>query len=186
VFAGGFIIGIIVMNMGKTFLLAEGGVLNIHSLNRMKYLEVDGTALLRFVLSERAAIIALLVVLATTFAGIAASYLFTFGQGALIGMFITAATIRYGLKGILLIIVGLFPHQLLLIPAWVMLLNWCCQLCCKFYFPAKDCELDYANRRRYLLKKGVWLLWIIGVVIIGSILECYVNPILVTEILNIF
>lgn len=186
VFAGGFIIGIFMMNIGKTFFLNDGGILNIHSLNRIKYLAVDGPALLRYILSERAGMIFLLVLLATTFVGIIASYLFTLWQGMLMGMFITAATIRYGMKGILLIIAGMFPHQLLLIPAWVMLLNWCHQLCCKFYFPAKDYESGYLNRNHYLIRKGVWFLWIIGVVIIGSVLECYVNPILVTEILNIF
>ncbi len=185
-FAGGFIAGIFIMNFGKTFFLSDGGILNINALNRIKYLDVDGTALLRYVLKERAGMVFLLVILATTLAGIISSYVFVLWQGALTGMFITAATIRYGMKGILLMLAAMFPQQLLLVPAWIMLLNWCCQLCCKFYYPHKDYDPEYGNRNRYLIRKGILFLWIIGVVIIGSILECYVNPILVSEILKIF
>ena len=185
-FAGGFVAGIFIMNIGKNFFLDNGGILNINALNRIKYLEVDGSALFRYVLKERAGGVFLLTIMATTFIGIAASYLFVLWQGALTGMFITAATIRYGMKGVLLMLAGMFPQQLLLVPAWVMLLNWCCQLCCKFYYPHKDYETGYRNKNSYLIRKGVMFLWIIGVVIIGSILECYVNPILVTELLNIF
>ncbi len=186
VFAGGFVVGIFAMNLAKDFFLSDGGILNINALNRIKYLEVDGAALLRYVLGEKAKIFFLLVILSTTFAGIASSYGFVLWQGVLTGMFITAATIRYGMKGILLMIAGMFPQQLLLVPAWVMLLNWCCQLCCHFYYPHKDCEPEYSNRKRYAVRKGVTFLWITGVVIIGSILECYVNPILITEVLKIF
>lgn len=185
-FAGGFIAGIFLMNIGKNFFLSDGGILNISALNRIKYLEVDGSALLRYVLKERSGVIFLLVILSTTFVGVAASYAFVLWQGALVGMFITAATIRYGMRGILLMLAGMFPQQLLLVPAWIMLLNWCCQLCCKFYYPHKDYEPAYRNRNRYMVRKGVLFLWIVGVVIIGSILECYVNPILISEILNIF
>jgi hypothetical protein len=159
--------------------------LNASTLSRIKYLDVDGTVLLRYTLFERAKIAFVLVIFSTTFIGIAASYMFVIWQGTLIGMFITAAVIRFGLKGILLMLVGALPQQLLLIPAWVMLLNWCCQLCCKFYFPHKDREA-MANLSHYLVRKGITLLWIIGVVIIGSILESYVNPILVTELLGVF
>ncbi len=185
-FAGGFIVGIFIMNLAKNFFLSDGGILNINSLNRIKYLDVDGAALLRYVLTERAGMVFLLVILSTTFVGIASSYVFVLWQGTLTGMFITASTIRYGMKGILLMLAGMFPQQLLLVPAWVMLLNWCCQLCCKFYYPHKDYEPGGWNKNRYLIRKSIMFLWIIGVVIIGSILECYVNPILVSEILNIF
>lgn len=186
IFAGGFIIGIFIMNAGKNFFLNDGGILNISALNRIRYLDVDGGALLRYILGERAGIIFLLVVLSTTFVGVIATYVFVLGQGVLVGMFITAATIRYGMKGVLLTLVGMFPQQLLLVPGWVMLLNWCCQLCCSFYYPHKDYEPSYRNRNQYLLRKGIFFLWTLGVVIIGSILECYVNPILMTELLKIF
>ena len=184
-FAGSFIAGILIMNIAKSFFLGDGGILNSSALSRIKYLNVEGAMLLRFTLFERTKIAFVLVIFSTTFIGIAASYLFVVWQGILSGMLFTAAVIRYGLKGIVLILAGIFPQQLLLIPAWVMLLNWCCQLCCKFYFPHKDNEM-VANQRHYLMRKGMILIWIMGIVVIGSILESYVNPIILSELLNIF
>ena len=184
-FAGSFIAGIFIMNIAKSYFLSDGGILNPGTLSRLKHLTVDGTMLLRYTLFERTKIAFILIIFSTTFIGIAAAYVFVIWQGFLTGMFLTAAVIHYGFKGILLMIAGVFPQQLLLIPAWIMLLEWCCQLCCKFYFPHKDKEIS-VNQRHYLVRKGVILLWIIGVVIIGSILESYVNPIILSELLNVF
>lgn len=184
-FAGSFIAGILIMNLAKMYFLTDAGVLNAGILSRIRYLNIDGTMLLRHTIFERGKIGFVLVIFATTFIGIAVSYIFVIWQGMLMGMLITASVIRYGLKGVLLVMAGVFPQQLLLIPAWVMLLNWCCQLCCKFYFPHKDCE-PALSQKHYLIRKGVVLLWIIGVIIIGCILESYVNPIILTELLKIF
>lgn len=184
-FAGSFIAGILIMNITKNYFISDGGILNSTILSRIKYLNVDGTMLLRYIIFERVKIAFILIIFSTTFIGIAASYIFVMWQGVLAGMFFTAAIIRYGFKGILLLLAGIFPQQILLIPAWVMLLNWCCQLCCKFYFPQKDLEM-VSNQKHYLVRKGIILLWIIGVVIIGCILESYVNPIILNELLKIF
>ncbi|MCL2051708.1 MAG: stage II sporulation protein M [Lachnospiraceae bacterium] len=184
-FAGSFIAGILIMNIAKTYFLSDGGILNSSTLSRIKYLNVDGTMLLRYTLFERLKTAFILIIFSTTFIGIIASYLFVAWQGVLTGMFLTAAVIRYGFKGILLFFAGVFPQQLLLVPAWIMLLNWGCQLCMRFYFPNRVTE-KAPTQKHYLLRKGAILLWIFGVVIIGSILESYVNPIILTELLKIF
>jgi len=184
-FALSFFSGILIMNITKVYFLSDDGILNFGTLSRLRYLRVDGTMLLRYTLLERLKTAFVLIVFSTTFIGIAASYIFVIWQGALTGMLLTAAVIRYGFKGIILVLAGSFPQQILLIPAWIMLLNWCYQLCSKFYFPNRDTEI-VSNQRHYLARKCIILLWIVGVVIIASILESYVNPIILTELLKLF
>ncbi|MCL2254904.1 MAG: stage II sporulation protein M [Lachnospiraceae bacterium] len=184
-FVGSFISGILIMNIAKNYFLIDGGILNPGTLSRIKYLNVDGSMLLRYSLLERGKISFILIIFSTTFIGIAVSYVFVMWQGILTGMFITAAVIRYGIKGVLLFMAGIFPQQILLIPAWVMLLNWCSDICLKFYFPHKDSDV-VTSQKHYLMRKAIILLWIIGVIVIGCILESYVNPIFLTELLNLF
>ena len=184
-FAGSFIVGILIMNIGRYYFLSDDGILNFTTLSRIKYLNVNGTMLLRYTLFERFKIVFILIIFSTTFIGICFSYIFVAWQGVLAGMLLSASVIRYGFRGIILVLAGIFPQQLLLVPAWIMLLNWCYQLCCKFYFPHKDVETSL-NQRHYLVRKSLILLWIIGVVIIGCILESYVNPIVLTEAIKIF
>ena len=173
------------MNVAKNYILVDDGILNISTLSRIRYLNVNGTMLLRYTLFERFKSAFILIILSTTFLGISALYFFVMMQGVLSGMFLTAAVIRYGFRGILLLLAGIFPQQLLLIPAWIMLLNWCYHLCCKFYFPERDVGLN-SNQSHFLLRKCIFLLWIMAVVIIGSILESYVNPIILSEVLKLF
>lgn len=186
IFTIGFMIGIFLMNISQEFFLSDDGILNLSTISRLKYIEVDNSSFLYYVSKERVKIILLLCLLATTYVGIASVYCFILWQGFMVGMFFTAAIIRYGLKGILLLCIGLLPQQLLLVPAWILLSNWCCQICCKIYFPYKMSESENYIKSHYFLRKGLSLLWIILVVIIGCILECYVNPILVFEFFSFF
>lgn len=181
-----FMIGTIVMNAGRSFLLGETGIFNDTSMNRLKYLEINSNNFFQYVMKERIIAIGLLCLLSTTGMGLAATYLYVFEQGALVGMVLTAAAIRYGASGILLMITSWFPQQLLLVPAWFLVLGWCSNNCARRYYPQKAVGIRYPTKRQNYLAQTVHLLWAIGVVIIGTILECYVNPILVSDLLKIF
>lgn len=161
-------------------------MLGAASLGRLKYLEINGGAFLLYVLKKRFRTIILLCVLATTYAGVLAISLFSIWLGMTAGFFLSAAAIRYGMKGILLILAGILPQYFVLVPAVIMLMNWCYQLCTWLYFPYRCCENTCRIKQQYYIKKILQILIIFGVVIIGSLLESYVNPIILCNFLNFF
>ncbi len=181
-FLGSFLFGVLVMNVGNETLLSEGGIFSRTSVGRLRYMEIDSGRFFRYVLEHRMGEGALLVLLSGTWLGVISVYACIVWQGVLAGMTITAAVIRYGIKGLLLLLGGLFPHQLLLIPAQVMLLGWCYENCGKGHFSGKYTAPYHKNIRQHYLKQGIGLI----VILIGCILESYVNPILLSDLVKIF
>ena len=186
IFLFGFLIGILLMNFGSNIFLKEDEVFSTAAINRLQDLEVDGGNFMRYEMPQRLKMVLMLFLISTTCFGIIAAYAYIAWHGVLAGMLITAAIIKFGIKGILLIMAGIFPQHLLFIPAAVMMLCWCYQTCCFLYFPEKSVWPLYQNRKRQYIHQAGMLIWIICVVIIGCILECYVNPILMSDISKIF
>lgn len=186
VFMISFFIGILWMNGCSGWFINEEGIFNQGVINRLKYIEVNHSAFLPYVFRQRMKGFLFLGIISTTCFGIAAAYIWVAWQGILTGLLFSAAFIRFGVKGIFLILAGIFPQQLLFIPAGMMMLCWCYQNCSFLYYPGKCIWPVFHNKKQQYLRQGFTLLWIFGVVIIGCILECYVNPILVTDIIKIF
>lgn len=186
VFLGSFLLGVVVMNIGNEIFLTDSGIFSTASINRLKYIDIDSGSFFKYVLRHRMGEGALLILLSGTGIGLISLYACIVWQGMLAGMTITAAIIRFGMKGLLLILGGLFPHQLLLIPAQIMLLGWCYDSCGKGRFTGKYAAACYRSRKQRLLHQGIILLWIGTVLLIGCILESYVNPILVADLIKIF
>lgn len=185
-FLGSFLLGVIVMNMGNETLLSENGIFSTASINRLKYIEIDNGRFLRYVLKNRAGEGIALILLSTTGIGVISVYACIVWQGLLAGMTITAALIRFGVRGFLLLLGGMFPHQMLLIPAEIMLLGWCYENCTEGHFTSGYMNSYPGGRKQRFLRQGIMLLWISIVILIGSILESYVNPILISDIVKIF
>lgn len=179
VFLGGFLLGVLLMNIGSELLLTEEGIFAASGINRLKYLEIDGGKFFPYVLKKRMQGMILPVLFSTTVMGSMVLYGCLIWQGFLAGMTISAAVIRFGIKGLLLILAGVFPHQLLLFPAMIMLFIWCYDNCQSRLFMSK-------GRSRQYMRQAVSLLWIGFMILIGCILESYVNPMLVSDILKIF
>lgn len=186
IFLLGFLLGILIMNFAGDRFMQDGGPFNMAAISRIRYMEVDGGSFMKYEVPQRLKIFLLLLLFSTTCFGIIAAYFFIAWQGMMAGMVMTAAIIKFGIKGILLIIAGIFPQHLLFIPAVVMMLCWCYQTCCLLYFPGKSVRLLYQNKKKQYLHQALILIWIICVVLIGCILECYVNPILVSDIIKFF
>lgn len=185
-FLGSFFLGMIVMNMCNESLLGDAGIFNLASMNRLKYIEINQGKFFQYVLKRRIGECIVLLLLSTTMLGMVSVYAVVFWQGMLTGMIMTAASIRYGLKGILLILGGMFPHQCLLFPAGVMLLGWCLENYFLIHTFGRGISPLFRTRRHQLLHQGVLLMWIMLVMLIGCILESYVNPILISDLIKIF
>lgn len=182
----GFLAGILLMNLGSSDSLREEGIFSTSVMGRIQNLEVDSGNFLRYELPVRIRPLVVMMLISTTYFGILASYLCMVWYGILSGMMITASVIRFGLKGILLIMAGIFPQHLLFVPAIIMMMCWCYQTCSFLYFQEKSIWPLYQNKKRQIIHQAGMLFWIICIVIIGCILECYVNPILLSDIAKIF
>lgn len=178
--------GMLLMNMGNEMLLGDEGIFNAASMNRLKYIEINHGKFFQYVLRKRLGECVLLLLMSTTALGMVTVYAAVFWQGLLTGMLMTAAAIRYGLKGILLILGGMFPQQCLLLPAGFMLLGWCMENYFLIHIYGKGMSPFFRNKRQQFLHQGVFLMWIILVMLIGCILESYVNPILISDLVKIF
>lgn len=185
-FLGSFLLGVMVMNLGTNFFLSEEGIFSIASMNRLKYIEINHVSFLKYVLRHRMGSGIILILLSSTGIGLISVYACVVWQGMLAGMTITAATIRFGIKGLLLILGSVFPHQLLLIPAQVMLLGWCYENCSKGQTGGNIVTSYYRSKKQQFLHQGIILLWIWIVILIGCFLESYVNPILISDLVKIF
>lgn len=185
-FLGSFLLGVLIMNMGNETLLSGEGIFSQASVIRLRYMEIDSGRFFRYVLEHRMGEGAVLLLLSGTGFGVISIYACIVWQGILAGMTITAAVIRYGIKGLLLLLGCLFPHQLLLIPAQVMLLGWCYENCTRGRMAGKYASPGHRNIRQQYLKQAIGLLWIVMVIFIGCILESYVNPILLSDLVKIF
>lgn len=189
--AAGFFLGILMMNIGKKALLENTELLSEYILYEVKYSNVDGNVFFWYVLRKRAGAALVLAVLSTTWLGLAATYTCAVWLGASFGMLLTASVLRYGLKGILLIFVGIFPQAILYFPAALYLLQWSYEFCMVMYFPHRIPKGglgmgDTPDKNTMMRKKGVHFLLLLGVVIMGCLLESYVNPKLVSNLLKIF
>lgn len=185
-FLGSFLLGILIMNMGNEILLGDAGIFNTASMNRLKYIEINEGKFFAYVLRQRLGGCIVLLILSTTTLGLVSAYGVVLWQGMMTGMLMTAAVIRYGIKGLLLILGGMFPHQCLLIPGGVMMLGWCLENYYWFHRYGKGTIPYFRSRRQQLFHQGILLLWFLLVMLIGCVLESYVNPILISDLIKVF
>lgn len=184
-FMAGFMAGIFLINMNSNFFVGEDGIYSTGTINRLKYLEIENSTFFRYVTAGRFKDYLLLGLMSTTYLGIVIAYGVAALQGMMLGMVITVAVIRFGLKGILLVLSSFFPHQLLLLPAGAMMLIWCCQNCRVLYFDRRT-VWNGELKKKYFLRQLIMLVWILMVVMIGCILESYVNPMLLMDVVKFF
>ncbi len=182
VFCAGVLAGILAINLGKSAFVESTGLFDESVLSGMKYMTVDDSALFYYVLRKRMIVFLAMAILATTYLG----FVICVGAAAWCGMasgaFVAVLTVRYGVKGVVLAIVSVFPQYLFYIPAAVLMLGWCLGLYRAIYSRGACGETNKAFYIKYLGRLG----GISILVITGCLMEGYVNPRLLTAYLKIF
>lgn len=178
----GFGIGLSAAYFGRGIWFRTTGILDEDTLYRMKYMTVDSGVLFAYVLCKRCRNFFVLIIMATTYLGLVFCGGITVKYGFSIGFFISTAIYRYGIKGLLLGIVGAFPQYLCYVPAILLLIRWCEELHRSIYF--------YHNitgqGKKSLPGRLGRLALILMVLVFGCILECFVNPVLLKGFLQFF
>ena len=181
----GFIAGVLLWNMGTGNWAKESGLLDEYTLGRVSNMELNHNAFFFYVLKQRVTLLWLLAIIGSTFLGIYLLYAYVLWLGLAAGVLLSTAVIRYGVKGILLIVAGCLPQYICYVPALIIMLNLSYGLCVKLYYPAKDKNFD-GSKKQMLMQYLILFAGIHLVVIIGTVFESYVNPIFVTKLLKIF
>lgn len=186
IFLFGILLGILWVKVKSNLFVNDIDFLGTDLLYEMKYMSVDYSTFVFTVVKKRILPIICIMILATTYLGLAVSYGYAGWLGMSVGLFAATLMIRYGIKGVILFGVAIFPQYLFYLPAWIMLLKGARELCCCVYFPRR-CKRTYINGRKDEIRFGIGVIFkVLVVVIIGILMESYVNPKLLLSFLKIF
>lgn len=184
-FFTGFIAGILMMYFCKSALLENTGLLDENTFVDMKYMTVDSSALFYYVIKKRMGSALILTILSTTYLGLLVCTIFSIWYGAVSGAFMSALVIRYGIKGLFLAVVSVFPQYILYFPAFAALLFICDEINRKIYFQ-KYGYPGTGGKAKAFSGKVIAFLVIIAVIFVGCVLESFCNPKILLSFLKIF
>ena len=185
-FTIGLFLGILIVNLGYDTWITDGSLLGADMVSRLKSSTPDGRGLFGYIIRHRLFTVCMLGLLATTVIGLPVVCGYVCYSGLAAGCLLSVAVIRYGIRGLLLMAAGILPQGLLLIPAYTALFIWAVSVNRMLYSknPYKEPYMRYSKQT--YIKKGIQIAGIMTVVIIGCLLESYVNPKMLHFILKIF
>lgn len=181
-FAGGILMSNF-MGIEKT---ADIGILNNYFMEKFKYAGINGQNLFFYIFGERTPFLVLMLLLSFSSLGIAAGMAVLAWQGFSIGFMLSTGVAKYGAKGILLILGGLFPQYLIYLPVYAACLGF------SVFFRKRIscCGKNTGTVEREYIRLygiGIGLAVLMLLVFIGGIfLESYINPVILKKILKIF
>lgn len=185
-FMSGFFMGILIVNFGHETWISNGSLLGTEMMSRLKNSRPEGGSLVGYVLRHRLSVICVLGLVSTTIVGMPVLCAYICYTGLAAGCLLSVAVVRYGIRGLLFMAGVLFPQALLLIPAYIGLFLWAADVNQTLYAPRTQLEGYERFSNHFYLKKCMQMAGITAVVIIGSLLESYVNPGILNFVLKIF
>lgn len=181
-FLAGFFIGVIYIYFMGASGATEEDFLSVQNLMQVTYMDVVYEEYFWFLVKKRIGI--LLVLVAASFA-LPGKYLllgFLMVFGCSMGSMLSVLIVRYGLKGILLFLGLVFPQDLIYIP---VVLRW------EHVLERWNEGIFWRRNAMRQRRSGRWygggrVVVLLMVTIIGILLECYVNPLVVNWCLKFF
>lgn len=181
IFMAGFLLGILYTNLLGREYMDSSSLFGSYYLNSYQYIEVVSSDLFWFILQKRIMPMVIVWVLGVTALGQAAVIGVLAWVGFSGGMLVSMAVMQFGFKGLLLCLGGLFPQYLIYVPAVFLLLH-------KVYAMSKSYarEKAEAGAGQLLLPYALSLIFILLFLLLGVILESYVNPSILKLVLKNF
>lgn len=177
-FPAGVILGVVLWNLEKQDLLSRD------LLTEISCIQPREAYLFWYLLRCRFTLFLIIVIAAVMPVGIYVLDAMTLWMGMTMGILVGTTVGVYGIKGILLILAGLFPQGILLIPCYVYGVILADRTCRKLYVSGSG-ELRGSNRRlwgRYALRMAA-----VGTLIgVGCLAECRYNLPFLKTVLRIF
>lgn len=176
--------GIVLANLAKSELLSETELLEENALLQARYAVIDSRSLFLCLLGKRLGAAMLLILLSTTFLGLAAVWVYAFRYGFSLGLLMTTLFAGYGVRGLLLLMAGLFPQALIYVPAWMFLLALAERTCRRLYYLNGNQGLSGLKRIGIRLSAQAGL--ILFMLAVGCWLESRVSPLLLRLAARLF
>lgn len=182
----GLFIGILIVNLGHESWIENGGLLSADMMSRLKNSRPQGAGMVAYILRHRLSAVCMLSLISTTVIGMPVICAYICYMGLSAGCLLSVAVIRYGIRGLLFMAAALFPQALFLIPAYAGLFIWAVGFNRTLYASRTNLNGYERFSSRFYLGKCAQIVGIMAVVIIGCLLESYVNPNILHFVLKIF
>ncbi|CUX41701.1 stage II sporulation protein M [Clostridium sp. C105KSO13] len=164
-FMPGFLLGILYVNLIMKKYTAEPGIFSDYFLKQYQTAEIVAQEYIWYLIKIRVTPFLLLLGLSFTKLRKFSSIAFLIWTGFSCGMLLSMAVLGMGVKGSILCFVGILPQFLLYVPAYMVVIWY------GYTYP----------KNRWNMQKTVFA----GVaMVIGIVLEAYVNPILMQAFLS--
>ncbi|MDE5818411.1 MAG: stage II sporulation protein M [Lachnospiraceae bacterium] len=173
----GFFAGIALLVLGRSWFLGSGDMMGADKTHYIGYLEIHKNRLLFYVLGLRMRTVAFVLLLSVTPLGRLVRHGYTAWYGLAFGMTLTAAYAVYGVKGLWLVCICLFPQILFYIPAFILL----CRTSERIYEQAGGGYRGIGTRQ---ILTGIGVIVLLGV--LGCLAEGYINSLIVMKMLKKF
>lgn len=178
-----FVAGIFVANLMGREEVSNAGVLNDYFVEKFQYTQINGENLFFYIIGERMPLLFLLFLLIFTSLGIFSGILVVGWQGFSIGFMLSTGIAKYGIKGIILVLGGLFPQYLLYFPVYIFYCYVAVFLRQRFFAIGRE----NISERRFAYGIGLLIAIILMIVFVAGIfLESYVSPVILKRILKLF
>lgn len=177
VFVIGLVAGSLYANLMDNAKLKE--IQNINNFFYEKYeaIKIDYIALLGTVLFSRVKMVVLIWVLGLTFLTMPVVYGITAYYGFSLGFILSISTMSFGMLGIVIGLSFLLPQYFIYTPAIVFLMNHSVGVSNKLYFvKQKGRNLDKPAKKQMLLEYVLIFFIVLFLIVLGSLLETFVNP----------
>lgn len=182
----GLFLGILFVNVRHDVWINDDGLLNAVMMKQLQNSELDGSYLFGYIVKHRIFVILTVGLLASTVIGLPIIYGYVCYLGVSAGCILSIAVIRYGIRGLFFMAASIFPQGLVLIPGYIFLFIWSIDCNKRLYGKYGVPEERYFAGKQFVLKKGIKLLGILLIIILGCVIESYVNPKILHLIIKIF
>ncbi|TCK97967.1 stage II sporulation protein M [Natranaerovirga hydrolytica] len=184
-----FIIGIVIGSLFANYLdpnqRNELSFINNHFISEYNYWALNYIELFKHILLSRLKIIMYIWFFGLTFFGIPLIIVFILYFGISFGFVISLGTLMYEGKGLLLNIFYFLPHYMVYVPVFLFLIHKSFELCAILYFKKLALIKSYrVNQKQLFIEYMLVLLVCILLVVIGTLLETFVNPHMVRWIIE--
>ena len=164
-----FLVGIVLANLLGAESFQKNGTLTRYYLKQFQYADVRSQELLWHVSCNRLLIFFVLLVLGTIPKGKLVHVLFVAWSGFAYGYFCVLSISAFGIKGLLLCFLALFPQFLAYVPAYLGLV-----------------EVSVHRREHGGWKGFAAITVLLLLLLVGILLESYINPSILQKMLKIF
>lgn len=178
---GGIVLGTIGANLLQRFYLDDLEILNRYFGSNITTIHIDYGSLLKYIIVNRLKEFCIVWISCCMVFGIPVLSGLIVYKGISIGFALSSSILCYGFKGITLYLAYIFPHCLLYIPVYILMVKKGYALCESLYFSGKLSP----HARRNLLREYIPILVILLVFLgIGCLVETYINSAIVKGVIK--